>query len=359
MDWTQQTKDLLDGWTEVQKQFWAGPLGWAGQAESTSPTVDPTRWLKTFVDSWSAARGNTADQVAGNVLGTPDLMIRSMSLLMKAWEVVAPQIGAGKPWRHDLKKLMDQWRQEIATFPQRQVATASEFVDLTRTLFECWSPTTGPWLQIVTQALVAGHPGAAFLGGTAGLNRAMGFDEGVAPILMGLGELPRATVMREKMGKMLKAADALTDLRAAQSEYHLAMMDALARAVERTMEHLATSAREGETISSARDLMRTWFTNADRTLNETFTSPQFVGIRDQLTNAMMAYKIRQRDALEVVYFAMEIPLRSEVDEAHRDIHDLKRQIRVLSRQVKELADRIPEKPRKGTGSPRRRATKSS
>jgi class III poly(R)-hydroxyalkanoic acid synthase PhaE subunit len=187
----------------------------------------------------------------------------------------------------------------------------------------------------------------------------MGFDEGVAPILMGLGELPRATVMREKMGKMLKAADALTDLRAAQSEYHLAMMDALARAVERTMEHLATSAREGETISSARDLMRTWFTNADRTLNETFTSPQFVGIRDQLTNAMMAYKIRQRDALEVVYFAMEIPLRSEVDEAHRDIHDLKRQIRVLSRQVKELADRIPEKPRKGTGSPRRRATKSS
>jgi class III poly(R)-hydroxyalkanoic acid synthase PhaE subunit len=359
MDWTQQTKDLLDGWAEAQKQFWSGWFGWAGQAGSGSLTVDPSQWLRIFVDTRSAARGEAADRVAGNILGTPELMIRSMSLLMKAWEVVSPQVGAGKPWRPDLNKLLDQWREEMASFPQRQAATTSELADLTRTLFERRSPLTGPWLQMVTQALAAGHPGAAFLGGTAGLNRAMGFDEGVAPILMGLGELPRATVMREKMGKMLKAADALTDLRAAQSEYHLAMADALVRAVERTMEHLAKSAREGETISSTRDLMRTWFTNADGTLNETFTSPEFVVIRDKMTNAMMTYKIRQRDALEDVYSAMEIPSRSEVDEAHRDIHNLKRQMRILSRQVKELAERIPENPRKGTSLSRRRATKSS
>jgi class III poly(R)-hydroxyalkanoic acid synthase PhaE subunit len=359
MDWTQQTKDLLDGWTEAQKQFWSGWPGWAGQAGAADPTTAPSQWLKTFADTWSAAPGGTADRAAGNILGTPDLMIRSLSLLMKAWEVVAPQLGAGKPWRPDLEELLEQWRQEMVGFPQRQKVTAGEFADLTRTLLERWSPMTGPWLQMVIQALAAGHPGGAFLGGTTGLNRAMGFDEGIAPILMGLGELPRVTVMREKLGKMLKAADALTDLRAAQSQYHLAMADALVQAVERTMEHLAKSAKEGLKISSARELMRIWFANADRTLNETFTSPEFVGIRDKMTNAMMTYKIRQRDALEVVYAAMEIPSRSEVDEAHRDIHELKKQVRTLTRQVKELADKIPDNPHKGAGSSRGRATKPS
>ena len=125
------------------------------------------------------------------------------------------------------------------------------------------------------------------------------------------------------------------------------------------MEHLVKIAREGDKISSARDLMRTWFTNADKTLNETFTSSEFVGVRDKLTNAMMTYKIRQRDALEVVYSALEIPTRSEVDDAYLDIHDLKKDMRVLKMQVKELTDRISAKPRKSTGVSRRRSTKSS
>jgi class III poly(R)-hydroxyalkanoic acid synthase PhaE subunit len=353
MDWTQQTDELMKGWTEAQKQFWSSWMGLLGTAKlgSMSSMFDPNQWMKALTDTWSGTEGGAAERVAGNLLGTPDVMMRSMSLLMQAWQAVAPKMEAGKAWKPDLEQLLERWQKEMADFPQRQGATATEFANLATTLFERWSPMTGPWMAMVSQAMAGGHPGAAFLGGSAGLNRVMGFDEGVAPILMGLGELPRGTVVREKMGTMLKAADAMTDLRAAQGEYHQAMAGALAKAIERTMARLAAMAEEGKKITSVRDLMRTWFTTADGTLNEVFTSAEFGAVRDKMITSLMTYKIRQRDAFEVIYAALEIPTRSEVDEAYRDIHGLKREIRMLNRKVKELTERAPEK--------RRRAPRSS
>ena len=352
MDWTQQTDELMKGWTEAQKQFWSSWMGLLGTAQlgSMSSMFDPNQWMKTFTDTWSASKGGASGHVAGNLLGTPEIMMRSMNLLMQAWQAVAPNVEAGKPWKPDLEQLLERWRQEMADLPQRKGATATEFADLATTLFERWSPMTGPWMAMVGQAMAAGHPGAAFLGGSAGLNRVMGFDEGVAPILMGLGELPRGTVVREKMGKMLKAADALTDLRASQREYHSAMENSLAKSIERTMAKLATMSEKGEKITSVRDLMRTWFTTADSTLNEVFTSPEFTAVQGKMTTALMTYKIRQRDAFEVIYAALELPTRSEVDEAYRDIHALKKEIRMLNRKVKELTGSTKEKSRKTSRS---------
>ena len=44
---------------------------------------------------------------------------------------------------------------------------------------------------------------------------------------------------------------------------------------------------------------------------------------------------------EVVYAAMEIPTRSEVDEAYRDIHELKKEIRSLKQALKEATAKTP------------------
>lgn len=340
MNWLEQTNQLLSSWTEAQKQMmggWSGILQgmpWAGG--STNP-FDPMQMLRVGVDTWSGLTGGAQNRVAGNLLGTPDVMVRSVNLLMKAWQAVAPQMEAGKPWQPDLKKVLDLWRDELTAAPARQVATMNEFAGLTKTLLEQWTPITAPWLAMVGQALGSGHPGAAFLGSTQGMNRMMGFEEGVMPILTGLGELPRGTVVREKMGTILKAVDSLTDLRQAQARFHAAMGEAIARAVERTIEHLGKLAEQGEKITSVRDLMRTWFTIADKTLNEQFMTDEFQELQNGMTAALMTHKVHQREALELIYSAMELPTRTEVDEAYRDIHDLKKEVRKLKRQVQELS----------------------
>jgi class III poly(R)-hydroxyalkanoic acid synthase PhaE subunit len=340
MNWTDQTNEIMKAWTDAQKQLWGGWTGWmqgmpqAG-AGSMWPMMDPSQWMKMAVDTWSNAAGGSAQRVAGNIFGTPDMMVRSVNLLMKAWQVAAPKIEAGKPWQPDIQSLIEEWRREIGNLPARATGTANDFVDLTKSLFERWSPMTGPWLAMVGQAIAAGHPAAAFMGGTAGLNRLVGFEEGVFPALTGVSDLPRATVVREKMGKMLAVVDSLNDLQKAQAEFHTAMADAMGKAVERTMDHLSKLAEKGEKINTVRDLMRTWFGIADKTLNDAFTTPEFLTLQDKMTNALMTHKVKQREALEIVYDAMEIPTRGALDEAYRDIHDLKRQVRQLKRQVEQ------------------------
>ncbi len=362
MSWTEQTNDMMKAWTDVQRQMWSGWMGMMpGAAAMAAPTpmFDPSQWMKMAVDTWSGGTGGTTGRVAGNIFGTPDMMMRSVNLLMKAWQTVAPKIEAGKPWQPDLQGILDQWRNELTGMPGRVTGTAGEFAELTRTLFERWSPMTGPWLAMVTQAMTSGHPAAAFMGGTLGLNRMMGFEEGVFPILTGVSELPRGTVVREKMGRMLKAVDALSDLRAAQAEFHSAMAGAMSKAVERTMDHLAKVAEKGEPIKSVRDLMRTWFGIADQTLNEAFTSPEFLATQDKMTNALMTYKVRQRDALEIVYEALEIPTRSHLDEAYKDIHDLKKEIRMLKRQLRQATGAEPAPPAAKAAAAKRASTKQA
>ena len=60
-------------------------------------------------------------------------------------------------------------------------------------------------------------------------------------------------------------------------------------------------------------------------------------IQEKLTGALMNHKMRQREALEVVYEQLEIPTRSEIDEAYKDIHSLKQEVRALKKALKEVS----------------------
>lgn len=353
MDWTQQTNELMKTWTDAQKQLWSGWMEWAqGASAFGQPTqmFDPTPWLRMAVDTWSGSQESPAQRFAGNIFGTPEMMTRSMNLVMKAWQVAAPKIEAGKPWQPDLQKLLGQWREEAAEMPKRMMATTSEFAQLTKSIFERWSPMTAPWLSMVTQATTAGHPAAAFMSGTGGLGKLMGFGEAFQMMggfgEFGLSELPRATVAREKMGKILRVIDAIKDLQQAQGGYHKKLADGIATSVERTVEHLAKLAEKGEKVTSARDLMRIFFSISDKTLMESFNTPEFLAIQDELTKALMTHKIAQREALEMLYNSLEIPTRSEVDEAYRDLHELKREVRALKKALKEASAKPAGKPGK-------------
>lgn len=338
MDWTDQTNQLMKTWTDAQKQLWGGWMQWA-QNTGQAPGMDPMQFLRAGVDTWSGAKDSPAGRLAGNIFGTPDMMMRAMNLIMKAWQVAAPKVESGKDWQPDLKNLIEQWRDETVKLPERAAAMQNEFSQLTKTMFERWSPMTAPWLAMLGQAASQGHPGAAFMSGTAGLGQIAGFSEAFQLMRgygeYGLSEMPRATVMREKMGKFLRVADTISDLQEAQKAYHKKLADGIATSVERTVDHLAKLAEKGEKISSARDLMRTYFGIADKTLMESFNTKEFLEIQDKLTLALMNHKVAQREALEIIYNSLEIPTRSEIDEAYRDIHGLKREVRQLRKALKE------------------------
>lgn len=346
MDWSEQTNSIIKTWSDAQRQLWSGWMDWAKNAGSlgqAQPAFDPSQFFRVGVDTWSGLKDSPAQRLIGNIFGTPEVMTRSMNLLMTAWQTVAPKVEAGKPWQPDLQALLEKWREEVSGLPKRASSMSSDFAQLSKSLFERWTPITAPWLSMLTQATASGHPAQAFLGGTAGLGNLLQFQEMFQGPLaqLNVGELPRATVAREKAGKFLRVIDALSDLQDAQRDYQKALSEGLALSVERTVEHLAKLAEKGEKVTSSRDLMRIWYSIADRTLMERFNTKEFLGVQDKLTDALMNHKKAQREALEVIYNSLEIPTRSEVDEAYKDIHDLKREVRALRRALKEATGKAP------------------
>lgn len=337
MDWSAQTNEMMKTWGDAQKRLWSGWMDWmqaAGGGQGAA--FDPAQFFRMGVDTWSGLKEGPTQRLAGNIFGTPEVMTRSMNLLMKAWQTVAPKLQEGKPWQPDLQKLLEEWRKEVTDMPKRTATAAGDFAQLSKSLFERWTPMTAPWMSMISQATSA-HPGEAFLSGTAGMGQLAGFQEMFrGPFAqMSVGELPRATVAREKMGKMLKMVDALKDLQDAQKQYQKTLSEGLSESVEKTIEHLAKLADKGEKVTSPRDLMRTWYSIADRTLMQKFNTAEFLVVQDKLTDALMDHKKAQREAMEIVYNSLEIPTRSEIDEAYKDIHALKREIRSLRHAMKD------------------------
>jgi class III poly(R)-hydroxyalkanoic acid synthase PhaE subunit len=349
MDWSEQTNNMMKNWTDAQKQLLAGWINWApgfggGGGGQQMPFFDPTQWMKMGVDTWSGLQEGTPERLAGNILGTPDTMMRSMNLIMKSWQMVAPKIEQGQPWRPDLQKLLARWREEMGSAPKRTQSMANDFSELTKLLFERWTPMTAPWMAMAGQATASGHPAAAFLGSTSGINQIFGFEEGAFPLMTAMSDMPRGTVVRDKVGKMLAAVDSLTDLKLAQAEFQKKINEAMSTATERTIEHLAQLAEKGEKITSVRDLMRTWFGIADSTLNEAFMTPEFLETQNKMTEALLVHKVKQREALELIYDAIELPSKSALDEAYRDIQDLKREVRSLRKALKNVTGEAAPKP---------------
>jgi hypothetical protein len=46
--------------------------------------------------------------------------------------------------------------------------------------------------------------------------------------------------------------------------------------------------------------------------------------------------MRERELIELIANAFDLPTRTELDDAHRSVHDLKREVRALRREVDEL-----------------------
>jgi class III poly(R)-hydroxyalkanoic acid synthase PhaE subunit len=358
MNWTEQTESMMKTWTEAQKQIWEGWYDIARNAPGMTgiPNMaDPLGWLKQGIQAWTKESGDTSQWVAGNIFGTEAAMMRSLELLTKAWKTVVPNLEAGKPWQPDLQKFLNQWTQQLTGLPERTMGAGKDVTELWKSFLGEWGTVLRPWLMSFSQVGMTGHVGEMLLGGSSPFARLLTMSEDMQPAFEGLAEIPTIGVSREQNAKILRAFDAFVDLRKAGMGYHTAMARALETAVERTMEHLAKLAQQGEQITSVRDLMRIWVRIADQVFTEMYNSEDFTAIQRKMSGAALTYKMRQREVLEMVLKSLDIPTRSEVDDAYLSLHNLKKEVRELRKSLHEaqakLAEPTPEKaPKKKVAS---------
>ncbi|MEF8767347.1 poly(R)-hydroxyalkanoic acid synthase subunit PhaE [Candidatus Accumulibacter contiguus] len=290
----------------------------------------PVEAVKQGVEAATKGTNEAARMLMDRMTGSQGAMNRVMDFFFKSMKVVAPNLEANKDWRPDLKGFAEQWAKESTAMLERSFGMGSHIGNLSGTLSKDLPEAMGPWLSFLMQAASSGHVGEAMLGGTAGINRLLSM-EGDASALAGVGQIPLFGASREKNAKLLRLVDAVVDLRKTSLNFHTAFAEALARAVEATVEELGKVAAKGEKITAVRQLMGLWYRTADKSLLVTFNTQEFLDKQNAFTKAQQQFKLAQRAVVEDIFRSLDMPTRSELDETYQVIHELKKEVRALKK----------------------------
>jgi polyhydroxyalkanoate synthesis regulator phasin len=78
---------------------------------------------------------------------------------------------------------------------------------------------------------------------------------------------------------------------------------------------------------------------------EVFRSEKYIRIQGRLLNTAMAYRIHQREIVELFLKIGDMPTRSEVDEAHRNIYEQRKEMKALKKALVEMSTSLKQQER--------------
>ncbi len=187
----------------------------------------------------------------------------------------------------------------------------------------------------------------------AGMSTA-GWDMASAPMAMlGRAAAPMALNFERAYGGLADAfglapsrelADAARETAAtalgkqqAQAEYLSLVVGALAKGGKGLLAQLEAMRRKGESVDSLLGLMRLWSRAADAEMHTAMQSPKALQAAAALVRASNRSRRQRQRMVAIASEALNIPTRAEVDDAYREIQELKRELRRLRKPLAPAA----------------------
>ena len=99
------------------------------------------------------------------------------------------------------------------------------------------------------------------------------------------------------------------------------------------MKKLVLLTEQGKSIKDWREFQKIWSEVADDVFEKAFLEEENMKIRGNFLNALNSYRIQQQDLMEISMKMMNLPLRSEVDEIHKSMYELRKEVKRLKKIV--------------------------
>jgi class III poly(R)-hydroxyalkanoic acid synthase PhaE subunit len=131
--------------------------------------------------------------------------------------------------------------------------------------------------------------------------------------------------------KLLQSFDAWINIYVASFDYQLVLLDVWVRAFEEALLELQSCG----TVENWQQFLQVWSRIFDRIFALTFRSEHVLQIQGKLLNASMKLWLDQQQVIEVFLKMNNLPTRTEVDEIHRSIYELKKEVKSLKKALAE------------------------
>ena len=307
----EQAKAMVDAWAQSATKVW-----------------------QTWVDALTPAGDGGAPAFA-RFLPDPEPLTSLFRATASAWEAAGRQFATGP------QGAVGAWVDRFTTnpFDAGWAATAARAPDVPRAAqdvaglwnlyLETIQTLSRPWMEASSRA---GDPLAADR--VSGLTRFSDLSWDVLERTFGrLLQSPSIGFTRELNEKLLGAFNAWLEFKRANMDYQVALSTALSRSTTKFLQELAVRAGKGESIDGLRELLRLWGDTLDEVLIESFRSDEYASVQGRLVKAAMSYRIREREAVDVLLKIGHVPTRRDIDEVSRSLHELRKEVRAVARSV--------------------------
>ncbi len=141
---------------------------------------------------------------------------------------------------------------------------------------------------------------------------------------------PTLGYTRELNHQVFQEVDAWFQLQQASWNYQIVLLEVWVKAVEVLLRTLASE--RADEIQDWRELLRLWSQTFDRMFAEAFLQNEALKARGNFFNAAMSFRQHQQRLTEIVLKANDLPTRSEVDEIHHSLYELRKEIKTLRKE---------------------------
>lgn len=343
MDWGKQAETVMNAWLDAQRQWWEA---WQGTPKSQPADALPAmlaQWQTLMQQTMASWTGNApvARQVAEQFIASQGAMMRFVELVTQTWAALQPKLDGSESWSAVAQQYADQMRAQFDEFLAGSTKATENLNELWGLYWEELQRMGLAWLEPFQRAPgFMSPPGMA--AGSDVLELTNLYWDAFERTFGGLLQSPGLGMTRELNEKIARGFDTWLDFRRASAGYQAKLADVWAEAFEQLIHEMADLSERGEMVGSVRDLLLLWGQVADRVFVRTFRTDDYVQIQGRMLNAAMAYRVRMREVMEYVLTALDLPTRNEVDEAHRNIYELRREVKALKKELAALKKPAPK-----------------
>lgn len=348
MEWKQPTASTLNGWLGMQEKMLKGWWDVLAQAQPNGQTAAPTtvweQWFTQGLEQWQTLYQENFAAVSQQVMAdvTKNAMHQFLNgqgqaqqllrMVTEAWQTMLTNAASPAEWQTALTAYTDQMRQQMSMMLDNAKLLENS-TELWRLYYAEAQKLAQPWLSAWWQTPV-------FLSKLNDTDQATAtnefmqlfhaaFEQTIGRTLMA----PSIGLTREFNEKVSKAFDLWLENQQAQTTYQLLVGEAWIDAFQALMKKLVDMAQKGETISDQRHLLRIWVDVADEVFIELFHSEAYAAAQSAYVNSNMTVRRQQRELLEVWLRNNDMPTRSDLDEAHHQIYQLRKEVKALKKHM--------------------------
>ncbi len=369
MTWSEQADSTMKVWTEAQKKMWEN---WYEMAQNFSNPGAMfsgmgmyDQWQKMasqWVEAISAGSDPSAQNLSRQFVASQASMMRFLELTTRAWSVMMPKLEAGEDWQKVLSDYMEQFRKQMLD-PSQMMQAAQGTTTMWMDYMQSMQSAMLPWMKSMQQApSIFGSAMLSPNGGTEMIDLTRMFWDSYDQTVGKLVGMPSVGFTRELEKKMAAGYQAWVKARQAMDEYQMLVIDGWSGVMEQVLREMMDRAEKGKPVESVRDLVRLWTTAADKSFDQVFRSERYAEVQGRFVSSYMDYRVKEQEIVDEMLKYSHIPTRSEMDEAHRNVYELRKEVKALKKAMSGDAKKAaapkkasgggakkaPEKPAEGT-----------